>query len=648
MLSVQNLRKYYGPEPVLTNVAFELRAGEKVGLVGPNGAGKSTLMKILAGVEESDAGSLERGADVRIGYLDQQPHFAPGRTVWDEALDALADIQRMAVELEQLAERIADVTDEAEHRRLGEQFERLQYTLQQRDGYHLDRQIEQVLLGLGFEVGCHRQPVEQLSGGQQNRLLLAKLLLAEPDVMLLDEPSNHLDIDATEWLEGFLKKSPCAVLVVSHDRYLLDQVTDRTLELFRGTVESYHGNFSAYVRQKAERVEVQRRTYERQQAEVAKMEDFIRRYHYGDRHAQAEDRRKKLERMELVEPPREIASPAMSFPAASRTGDIVLRAERLSKRYDRPLFHNLSFDILRGEKWGIVGPNGCGKTTLLHCLLGRTTADDGQVSLGAGVKVAFFDQRLADIPSDAVVMEAIRPDHKEFVDQQRRDLLAKFGITGDMAFQRVGSLSGGERNRVALAKLAALDANVLILDEPTNHLDLWARGALELALREFNGTVLFVSHDRYFLNQVADHLLVVEPGRFRVITGNYDTYTHLVQQGLAADHRGSRIAAGPSKSTPAKSNAVAKGGGSAAGKSDGAGSEKPARRKRKFPYRKATDIEAEIQQREQRVEELHVALASPEVLRDGNKVRQVKTELDDQQLTIARLYEHWEEAMELQ
>jgi len=639
LLSVQNLRKYYGPEPVLTKVAFDLRAGEKVGLVGPNGAGKSTLMKILAGVEEADAGGVERAAEVRIGYLDQQPHFAPGRTVWDEALDALADIQRMAAELEQLAERIAGVVDEGEHRRLGEQFERLQYTLQQRDGYHLDRQIEQVLLGLGFDVACHRQPVDQLSGGQQNRLLLAKLLLAEPDVMLLDEPSNHLDIDATEWLEGFLKKSRCAVLVVSHDRYLLDQVTDRTLELFRGTVESYHGNFSAYVRQKGERVEVQRRTYERQRAEIAKMEDFIRRYHFGDRHAQAEDRRKKLERIELVEPPREIAAPAMGFPPASRTGDIVLRAERLTKRFDRPLFQNLSFDVLRGEKWGIVGPNGCGKTTLLHCLLRRLAPDDGQATFGAGVKVAFFDQRLADLPSDSIVMEAIRPDHKEFVDQQRRDLLAKFGITGDMAFQQVASLSGGERNRVALARLAALDANLLILDEPTNHLDLWARGALEQALRDFNGTVIFVSHDRYFLNQVADHLLVVEPGRFRVIAGNYDTYSHLVKQGLAVDHRGAGMAVSPQKSATAPRGAPSK--------MEPTGADKGGRRKRKFPYRKAPEIEVEIQEREQRVEELHAALVSPDVLRDGQRVRQVKSELDEQQQTIARLYEHWEEAMEL-
>jgi ATP-binding cassette subfamily F protein 3 len=268
---------------------------------------------------------------------------------------------------------------------------------------------------------------------------------------------------------------------------------------------------------KADRLEVQRRTYERQQTEIAKMEDFVRRNHYGQKSAQAEDRRKKLARIERVEPPREIAAPPMGFPAAARSGDIALRVEHLSKGFDRPLFDDLSFDILRGEKWGILGPNGSGKTTLLKCLLGRLQADEGRAMFGTGVKAGYFDQLLDCLPEDALVVDAIRPDHKEFVEGQRRDMLARFGITGDMVFQSVHSLSGGERNRTALAMLAASDANFLVLDEPTNHLDLWSRQSLEKSLLSFEGTVLFVSHDRYFLNQVADHLLVVEPGRLVVI-----------------------------------------------------------------------------------------------------------------------------------
>jgi len=425
-------------------------------------------------------------------------------------------------------------------------------------------------------------------------------------------------------------------LVVSHDRYFLDRVTNRTLELHQGTVESYPGNFTQYKRLKAERLEVQRRTYEKQQEEIAKMEDFIRRYHFGDRHQQAEDRRKKLERIERVAPPREIAAPPMSFPPASRTGDIVLRVEKLAKSFPgKPLFEKLSFDVLRGEKWGILGPNGSGKTTLLRCLLAELEPDSGRIIFGTGVKVGYFDQMLTGLDEDVQVLDAVRPSHKEFVEQQRRDLLARFGVTGNMVFQRVGSLSGGERNRTALARLSASDANVLILDEPTNHLDLWARGSLEKALRDFDGSVIFVSHDRYFLNQVATKLLIVEPSRFRVIDGNYDTYQHFVKQGLAREARAGVANSLATGSKPAPGNIAVP--------------PKPAkeRRKRKYPYRKAAEIEREIAQRESRIERLHDLFASEEVLRDGDKVKQLKTELDEHQAALPQLYEHWEEATEM-
>jgi ATP-binding cassette subfamily F protein 3 len=426
-----------------------------------------------------------------------------------------------------------------------------------------------------------------------------------------------------------------AILVVSHDRYFLDRVTNRTLELHQGTIESYPGNFTQYKRLKAERLEVQRRTYEKQQEEIAKMEDFIRRYHFGDRHQQAEDRRKKLERIERVAPPREIAAPPMSFPPASRTGDIVLRVEKLAKRFPgKPLFENLSFDVLRGEKWGILGPNGSGKTTLLRCLLDELEPDSGRIIFGTGVKVGYFDQMLTGLDEEMQALDAVRPSHKEFIEQQRRDLLARFGVTGDMVFQRVGSLSGGERNRTALARLSASDANVLILDEPTNHLDLWARGSLEKALREFDGSVIFVSHDRYFLNQVATKLLIVEPGRFRVIDGNYDTYQHFVKQGLAREARaGVAAPLAGTKPAPGRESAPAK--------------TAKDRRKRKFPYRKAAEIEREIAERESRIEALHELFASEDVLRDGSKVKQLKSELDEHQGALSQLYEHWEEATEM-
>ena len=633
LLSVQNVTKHFGPDPVLAGVTFDIRPGQRMALVGPNGAGKTTLMKIIKGKEQPDSGVVERHPSARIGYLEQQPEFRSDRTVWDEAKSALAHLVDVAAEVERLAHAIAEETDPAIRRKHEERFDRLQHQLHQHGAYNLDHRIERVLQGLGFSTSSYQQPVQTLSGGQQNRLLLAKLLLEEPDLMLLDEPSNHLDIDATQWLESYLTESDQAILVVSHDRYFLDRVATHTLELYQGTVDQYVGNFSHYKRQKAERLEVQRRTYEKQQEEIAKIEDFIRRNGSGQLAAQAEDRRKKLERIERVPPPREIAAPPMGFPPASRTGDIVLRVENLSKGFDRPLFQNLSFDVLRGEKWGILGPNGTGKTTLLKVLLGILQPDSGRVVLGSGVKPGYFDQMLTGLDLEAQVVEAIRPDHKDFVLQQRRDLLARFGITDDMVFQKVGSLSGGERNRSALARLAAQDPNLLVLDEPTNHLDLWARDALEQSLRKFDGSVIFVSHDRYFVNQVADKLLVVEPGRFRVIEGNYDTYQHFVKQGLAKEARaGTAVAASKAKADADQEKR---------------GKPTKERRKRKFPYRKTADIEAEIAQREARIEEIHQLFGAEEVLRDGSRVKQLKAELEEHETTLPTLYEHWEEASEL-
>ena len=633
VLGIKGLRKHYGPEPVLSDVSFDVRPGERIGLVGPNGAGKTTLLRILAHKEEADAGACDFHSSVRAEYLEQQPLFGLGHTLWDEARTALEHLIRLGRDAEAVADKLAQTDDRAEHRRLAARFDHLQQELHRHDAYNLNHKIERVLDGLGFESDSYRQPVESLSGGEQNRLMLAKLLLADPDLMLLDEPSNHLDVEATEWLEDFLAAASAAMIVVSHDRYFLDKVTNRTVELFHGTVDGYSGNFSAYWRQKDERLLVERRVFEKQQLEIEKAKEFIRRNAYGQKHTQAEDRRKKLARIEPVPPPREIGSPPMAFSANVRSGDIVLRAEHLSKAYDRPLFEDLCFDLTRSQRWAILGPNGSGKTTLLRCLLGEEPVDSGEVILGQGVEIGYFDQQLKALDDRQDVVDAIRPDRKEFDEPKRRNLLARFGITGDTALQKVEKLSGGERCRAALARLAAAEANFLVLDEPTNHLDLWARDALEQALKRFQGTVLMVSHDRYFVNQVADHLLVVEPGRFRVIEGNYATYLHLVRRGLAADPRAAaKRSQTPKDDTPRKKPP---------------GTDDKPQRKRRFAYRKVEDLEAEIFQREAKLEELHEALAAPETHRDGDRVREVKTEITRQQETLKDLYAHWEEAGEL-
>jgi ATP-binding cassette subfamily F protein 3 len=671
LFQVEGVQKHYGPEPVLDGVTFELRPGERIGLVGPNGTGKTTLMRILANKEEADGGSIVRHPSLHVGYLEQQPEWEPGRTLIDEAKSALAGLMAMEAELISVAEELGRSDDPLEHKRLADRYDHLQHEMQSRDAYNLDHKIERVLDGLRFRRATFNQPVESLSGGEQNRLMLAKLLLAEPNVMLLDEPSNHLDIEATEWLESFLAESAAAMLLVSHDRYFLDHVTNRTLELFQGTVDSYTGNFSAYWQQKAERLVVQQRTFEKQQIEIEKAKEFIRRNHYGQKHQQAEDRRKKLDRIELVAVPRAIVLPPMGFPPASRSGDIVVRAEGLAKAFERPLFSQVELQIVRGERWGLIGPNGCGKSTLLRCLLGEEQPDAGAVQLGAGVSVGYFDQHLSGVSDDDDVVDSIRPTHKQFLTQQRRDLLARFGITGDTALQKVGKLSGGERNRVALVRLAAADANFLVLDEPTNHLDLWARDALEQALTAFDGTVLFVSHDRYFVNRVADHLIVFEPGGVRVIEGNYEAYQLVLQSKDDAPAKPQQAAArGKPQRQAAQAKQQAKPHGKhakhakqAAGKGAAAGARKEQHggkgnnngesgtaqgsKKRRFPYRKLSDIEGEIFQRESRIAQLNEELGDGATFRDGGRIRTLKQELADQQSALKKLYEHWEEASEM-
>ena len=649
LLTVDSIKKSFGPEPLLDGVAFDIHPGQRIALVGPNGSGKTTLLKILAGREEADSGEARFHPNVHLGYLEQQPLFQPGRTLWDEAQSALEELVELNRHALEVAEAMGQAEDDEEHKRLAAQYDHLQHELQHRDAYHIDHKIERVLDGLRFERSSFKTPVEALSGGEQNRLMLVKLLLAEPDLMFLDEPSNHLDIEATEWLEEFLAAGTTAAIIVSHDRYFLDKVTNRTLELFQGTVDSFAGNFTAYWRQKAERLLVQERTYEKQQIEIAKTEDFIRRHAYGQKHAQAEDRRKKLARIERVAAPRVISAPPMGFPPADRSGDIVLRTEHLAKAYDRPLFEDLNLDIIRGQRWALLGPNGSGKTTLLRCMIGQITPDHGQVIEGHGVKIAYFDQQLTGLPDDAQVVDCVRPDGKLLEEQRRRDLLARFGITGDKVFQRVASLSGGERCRVALARLAANKANFLILDEPTNHLDLWARDALEIALSKFDGTVLFVSHDRYFVNRLANHILAVEPGGFRIVEGNYQTYQRLIQRGPAPAPQSKTSLSGKQANHKKRKTARKTSKPSGAGQTpcDVTDTKKSQNKQRRFSYRKVEDIEQEIFELEAQIEESQDELAFPETHRDGSRVRQIKEDMANMQDKLKKLYEHWEEANEL-
>jgi ATP-binding cassette subfamily F protein 3 len=609
-LTCRELSRQFDVDPVFRDVTFDVRAGEKIGLVGPNGTGKTTLLRILAGHDEPDTGHVERHSGSSVAILEQDARFETGRTLIAEAKSGLAhlyDLQHQALDL---AEQMAKASDDKEQARLHKRYDDIQHELEKHDAYHIDHRVDEVLIGLGFSKDDYDRPLESFSGGQKNRVLLARLLLRAPDVMLLDEPTNHLDIAATEWLEAWLAKSEQAVILVSHDRYFLDRVTTRILEMHQARITDFKGNFSAYWQQREERAKVLERTYEKQQEFIARTEDFIRRNKYGQKHAQATDREKKLERLDRVEQISDFQQFAMGFAEPTRSGDWVIDAVDISKGFGGdPLFRNFTLRINREDRIGILGPNGSGKTTLLRTLIGELKPDTGTVRLGTNVKIAYYDQQLNSVDPTLDAVEAIRPlDNPHITPGTLRSILARFGIRGEQAFQEVGSMSGGERSKVALAKIAAMDVNVLILDEPTNHLDLWARSSLEDTLKTYKGTILFVSHDRYFLDRVAQSVIVLDLGDWKYYEGNYSDYVGFTKNRL------SELPAETPKAIAAKIENPPE------PEPDSRRKKEP-KRKRKFPYRKVSDLETEIAEYEELVERLQTYISDPEIYRDGERVR---------------------------
>jgi ATP-binding cassette subfamily F protein 3 len=629
LLSANALGRQFAGEPVFNGLKLEVRAGERIGLVGPNGAGKTTLLRILAGDDQADYGSLYVRPGIRLSLLRQQPEFAAEETLMEVARSGIASILDLQRELEEAAQELSAAEDEAERARAARRYDELHNLLEHQDAYSIDHRVEEVLSGLAFSRPDFTRPARTFSGGQQSRLMLAKLLLENPDLMFLDEPSNHLDIDTTAWLENYLARQSVAMVIVSHDRYFLDKVVTSIWELNEAKVEAYPGNYTQYWRLRADRAKVLDRQAERQAEKIADLEAYIRKYGAGQRAKQAKDREKKLARIERVETIRDIEGPYMGFGEVDRAGDVVVEARNLSKAYGTPLFQDLNLQIERSQCVGIMGPNGSGKTTLVKTLIGRLKPDAGEVKLGHKVKVGYHDQGLDTLPPETTVVRAVWPeDDLTWVQEDVRDLLARFGLSGEIVFQTVDQLSGGEKAKAALARLAATGANLLVMDEPTNHLDIWSCEALERSIREFEGTVLVVSHDRYFLNQVADRLIVLGAGRARVIEGDYETYQRFAQQ--QAEH------AAAATRTPATDTSTA---------TDGT-EKKPEKKKRRFPYRKSADLEREIAEVEREVAELEDLLGQPATWRDPVKAVSTQDRHKERKESLARLYEHWEEAVE--
>lgn len=525
LLNVSDLRKFYGADQILADIGFEVHVGDRIALVGLNGCGKSTLLEIIAGRLEPDAGAVYRTRHTRLGYLPQNPDFEDVGTLWEAMETVFEGLLEQARELRLLEQRMA-TGDDAAIGRYGVLLEAFDAA----GGFNYEARIGQVLGGLGFRKDEFEMPVAHLSGGQKTRALLARLLLEEPDVLLLDEPTNHLDLEGIEWLEEQLRTWKGALIVVAHDREFLDAVATRVWELSSSHLETYRGNYTAYVEQRAARREQQRSAFEAQQEHIARTEDYIRRYMAGQRSTQAKGRLKRLEREGRLERPQEAQRVRLDLHTSLRSGNLVLGLYDLAAGYEAggPLVVAEEAEIHRGERIALVGPNGSGKTTLLRTILQTLPPLAGRVRIGAAVRLGYFAQVQADLDPRLNVLETLADAGVDLV-SEGRSFLARYGFRGDDVFKEVGVLSGGERARVALALLALERANVLLLDEPTNHLDLPSQETLQEVISHFPGTVLLVSHDRYLIRHLATHVWAIADGTLHVFEG-YQAYSDWHQQ----------------------------------------------------------------------------------------------------------------------
>jgi len=530
----ENVTHRYTDRDVLGGVSFHLGESERVGLVGPNGAGKTTLLKIIGGMIDPTAGSIHRARGLRVGYLPQDTPALEGTTIHEAALGAFADLMQKERQLHALAEELAAAGTRPD---LLRRYGALQADFEARGGYEYPKRIEQVLTGLGFTPDIWDRPLAKLSGGQRTRAYLATLLLASPDVLMLDEPTNHLDLDSIEWLEGWIGGFRGSVILVSHDRYLLDRATTSTWDLGFTALESYPAPYTKYLELREERHKERLRQYEAQQEMVNKAEEFIRRNIYAARTGVARGRRTRLAKLKeegLLDRPRDAEGIRLNLKAGGRTGDIVLRATDLTVGYSpaQPLVTAEQLEVMRGDRVAILGPNGVGKTTLLLTLLGRMPPLAGDVRRGANLSVGYLSQARTEVDPETSALEAVREAGVGWTPERARALLGNLLLSGDEALKPFGQLSGGQQSRVCLARLVVQGVNVLALDEPTNHLDIPSCEVIQDVLQEFEGAVLFVSHDRYLVKAVATHIWAIDGRDIRCILGGWEEYMKWRQERL--------------------------------------------------------------------------------------------------------------------
>jgi ATP-binding cassette subfamily F protein 3 len=511
LAQLNDVSKSFGSQAVLRDVSFQINPSEKIGLIGANGAGKTTLLTVISGVADIDAGTVRRKSNLQVGTLDQIPDFHEGTSVIEEGLRSFEYLRTAESEMRRLEHDIASGCG----KETMDRYSLLQHEFELKGGYTYKARTEAALLGVGFSREALQRRSNTLSGGEKNRLALARLLLSDAELLLLDEPTNHLDIRSIEWLEKFLLETEKTVIVVSHDRFFLDRVVQRILEVVDGRVDDYRGNYSAYLKERSDRIARLEKEYQLQSEWIREQEDYIRRNIAGQKTKQAQSRRKLLARVKPIERPRTAStSVRFRFLPMERSGRNVLRTRNLSVGYpDRVLVQSFQFEVQRAERWAILGSNGSGKTTLLRTLTGALSPLDGDLEWNEGLEVGYYDQQLQDLNHKASVLDEIRALDNTATDGELRGYLAQFLFSGEDVLKRVGTLSGGEKSRLMLARIIYAAPQLLALDEPTNHLDIASREALETALAAYPGTILFVTHDRYLVQKIATHLLYLEGGR---------------------------------------------------------------------------------------------------------------------------------------
>jgi len=638
IVRLQNVHIDFGGQTVLDELEWSIQRGEKVGLVGPNGSGKTTLFRLILGELRPQIGTVTRSRGLQTAYLPQEPTLDSARSLFDEVSGTFDNVRRLEERVAEVAQLISEHHGTDAERELMEEYDELTHRLEAAGGYQYEVTLKEVLGGLGFGPSDYDLPIATFSGGQKCRAALARLLLQEADLLLLDEPTNHLDIEATRFLEKFLAGYHGAAVIVSHDRYLLDRVAGKIADLDQRRITVYPCGYSDYAEAKRVRLETQQREYEKQREWMQHQREYAERVKADkSRSAQARGRLKALGRLErsgqvIKRPVHTRRKMALDFTPDKRAGDMVLRAAGVRKAYgDVVLFDGFDLEVFRGEKIGIIGPNGVGKTTLLKMAMKRVPPDAGEVRLFENLQVGYYDQEHADLNEDALVIDEIETHRPGPIETEVRSFLARFLFTGGDVYKRVGSLSGGEQSRVVLAKIMWKRPQVLVLDEPTNHLDIPGREALEDALIAYQGAILLVSHDRYFLDRVVNELLVLpDRGRYELMPGNWSTY----EAKTAAEEAGRRATEEESRRAQRRSvreRRTRTAAGRSGGHDDGS-----------YAGWSIDDLEEAIIDREQKLAEMEAQFAAPEVYKDADRSRSLQSQAQALRTELDQLNAAWE------